>query len=144
MLWFLGYRDQAVTHARAALQLAHEIEHPLSIAFAMNYLATLHNYRGEYDTAQDLADRAAVVATEHKLQLWLAMCQIQRGWAQLGVGLRDAGATELAEGVAKWTRTDAKAGISFFRAALVWGRWRAGRHEEAMRMVEEVEEFMRR
>ncbi|MDC0666996.1 protein kinase domain-containing protein [Nannocystis radixulma] len=144
VLWFLGYPDQAVQRAREALRLAHEIDHPLSIAFAMNYLATIHNYRGEFDVARDLADRAERVATEHKLQLWLAMCQIQRGWAQLGVGLRDAGASELAEGVAKWTRTGAQAGISFFQAALIWGLWRAGRHDEAIRKVDEVEEFMRR
>ncbi|WP_434416910.1 TOMM system kinase/cyclase fusion protein [Nannocystis pusilla] len=144
VLWFLGYPDQAVARAREALALAHEIEHPLSIAFAMNYLATIHNYRGEFAAARDLADRAERVATEHKLQLWLAMCQIQRGWAQLGVGEREAGAAELAEGVAKWTRTGAKAGISFFQAAAIWGLWRAGRHDEAMRKVDEVEEFMRR
>ncbi|MDC0715766.1 TOMM system kinase/cyclase fusion protein [Nannocystis bainbridge] len=144
VLWFLGHPDQAVARAREALRLAQEIEHPLSIAFAMNYLATLHNYRGEFATARDLADRAEKVATEHKLQLWLAMCQIQRGWSQLGSGEREAGASELAEGVAGWTRTGAKAGISFFQAAAIWGLWRAGRHDEAMRKVDEVEEFMRR
>ncbi|MCB9759409.1 MAG: protein kinase [Alphaproteobacteria bacterium] len=141
-LWFLGHADAAVREASRALETARRLEHPLSIAFALNYLATVHNYRGEYDIARAMADEALAVSVDHKLALWEAMSHIQRGWSLIGSGARVDGAEELKSGVAGWTATGARAGLTFFLAALVWGLWRSDQLDEAMSTIEQMEAFI--
>lgn len=138
-LWYLGFPDQAVRRAEEAVKLARTIEHPVSIALSTNYLAIIHNYRGEHELALDLADRAMHTCTEHKLTLWMSMSKIQRGWALLGKGDPSTGMEQLREGVAGWTKTGAKSALTFFMSLLIWGLWKAGKHDEAMHTIEEAQ-----
>jgi hypothetical protein len=46
-LWFLGYADQALQRSHEALSLAQEISRPLSLAFALDLAAVLHQRRRE-------------------------------------------------------------------------------------------------
>ena len=46
-LWLLGYPEQALQPARAALRLAQQLSHPFSIAQATWHNAWLHGVRGE-------------------------------------------------------------------------------------------------
>jgi TOMM system kinase/cyclase fusion protein len=142
-LWFLGNVDEAVARARGAVENAKRIQHPLSVAFALNYLAVIHNSRGEHQVAMALAQEARGIASEHRLALWLAMCKIQHGLARLGLGDR-AGADELLEGIGDWTKTGAKSGLTYFLCARIWGLWQAGRLDEAMEAVVETEAFIER
>jgi TOMM system kinase/cyclase fusion protein len=138
-LWFLGFPDQALQRSQDAVRLAKEISHPVSIALSTNYLAILHNYRGEHAIACELADRAMEICTEHKLTLWMTMSKIQRGWALLGINDRPAGMEQLKEGVAGWTKTGAKSALTFFLATLTWGLWQASRLDEAISAIGEAE-----
>ena len=138
-LWFLGFPDQAVKRAEEAVALAREIEHPLSIAASTSYLAIIHNYRGEYAIARRLTDQALEISTEHKLALWVTMSKIQRGWALVGSDDPTTGLEALKEGVAGWTKSGAKGGLTYFLSGLVWGLWQAGRLDEASRNLAEAE-----
>ena len=137
-LWFLGHADESVRRAQGALSLARALEQPLSIAFALNYLATIHNYRGEYTTALQLAEEATTISSEHRLALWSAMSRIQRGWSLMGMGQLEQGEL-LKEGVTGWQKTGAAAGLTFFLSALIWSLWQAGRLDEAMKTLEQME-----
>jgi predicted ATPase len=46
-LWYLGYPDRALRTMHEALDLARDVDHPLSLAFALQHAAWLHQYRGE-------------------------------------------------------------------------------------------------
>ncbi|HZI08512.1 MAG TPA: protein kinase, partial [Archangium sp.] len=141
-LWFLGHVDQSVVAARKALALARSLEHPLSIAFALNYLAAVHNYRGEHATAQALAEEAGVISSEHRLALWLAMSKIQRGWAALATAPGE-GVALLEEGISGWQQTGAGSGLTYFLYVLGWGQRRAGQLHAAMKTLERAEAIMR-
>jgi TOMM system kinase/cyclase fusion protein len=141
-LWFLGYADQALERAKDALQLARDVNHPLSIAFALYYLAAIHNHRREFETASQIADSSLKLALEHKLAQWVAMSNIQRGWALLGMGNHEEGAEQLRGGMEGWTKTGAKAGRTIFLSALIWGLWRAGQIDEAMHTLDEAEQMI--
>jgi class 3 adenylate cyclase len=59
-LWLLGYPEQALQPARAALRLAQQLSHPFSIAQATWHNAWLHGVRGE--RAQAIAQAQAAIA----------------------------------------------------------------------------------
>jgi adenylate cyclase len=141
-LWYLGYADEALRRADQAVDLARQVQHPLTIALALDYKALVCNYRGEYETARALAEEAIEIAAQHRLALWQAMSKIFHGWALIGLGQRVRGAEVLKDGVAGWTNTGAKAGLTFFFASLVWSQWQSGELDEAMRTIEEMEEWI--
>jgi TOMM system kinase/cyclase fusion protein len=142
-LWYLGFADQALERAQAGVELARALQHPLSTALALDYQALVRNYRGEHQIAGALAEEAMEIATEHRLPLWQAMSTIQQGWALIGLGERGRGGELLKNGVANWTQTGAKAGLTFFLASLVWSQWQSGALEEALSTIDEMEEWIR-
>ena len=46
-LWHIGYPDRAITRSREAIKLAEKLEHPYSIALALDYAAIAHQFRRE-------------------------------------------------------------------------------------------------
>ena len=60
VLWLLGYPEQALQTARAALRLAQQLSHPFSIAQATWHNAWLQGVRGE--RAQAIAQAQAAIA----------------------------------------------------------------------------------
>jgi predicted ATPase/class 3 adenylate cyclase len=63
-LWLLGYPEQALETARAALRLAHQLSHPFSIAQATWQNAWLHGLRGERAQAITQAQAAIALSEE--------------------------------------------------------------------------------
>jgi predicted ATPase len=63
-LWLLGYPDQALQMTRDTLQMAHEVSHPLTLAYATTFSAMFHQFRRETAPAKALAESALRLATE--------------------------------------------------------------------------------
>jgi len=141
-LWYLGFADEALRRVDQSLELARALQHPLTMALALDYKALICNYRGEYEAACALAEEATEIAVQHGLTLWQAMSKIFHGWALIGLGERLRGGEVLKDGVAHWTKTGAKAGLTFFFASLVWSQWQSGALDEAMLTIEEMEEWI--
>src|SRR5262249_18824844 len=80
-LWFLGRPDQALDRIQQALSLARELSEPLGLAHALLFAAILHQIRREEQRAQEHADAAIAVSSEHGLVLYHAMGSIVRAWA---------------------------------------------------------------
>ena len=135
-LWLLGYADEALAASQAALSLANDLKHPVSVAFALCYIGMVETLRGEYISARAHADQAATISTEHRLALWGAASSIVRGWALAGLGQGAEGNELLRSGVAAWMRTGAGAGV-IFHAAHAWGLLASHRHDEALQVVDE-------
>lgn len=116
-LWHAGYPDQALAQARATLELARSLEHPMSIAFSLCYYAIICNTRGEYLAAEPLLREALMIADQHQLGLWKALALIQLGWS-LASRADASGIASMIEGIAAWRQTGARAGTTFFYVAL--------------------------
>jgi hypothetical protein len=80
-LWCLGYPDQALKKIRAAISLAQELSHSLSLARALEFAALIHQYRREGQAAQERAEAALTLCTEQGFPFYLAHVTILRGWA---------------------------------------------------------------
>jgi tetratricopeptide (TPR) repeat protein len=64
-MWLLGYPDQALQSAQAAVRLAQQLSHPMSLALATSCMAQLHGFRRESANAIEKARAAAALSEEH-------------------------------------------------------------------------------
>ena len=71
-LWFLGQPDQALDRIQEALTLARELSEPHGLAHAFFFAAILHQLRREERMAQEHAEAAIAVSSEHGLVLYQA------------------------------------------------------------------------
>jgi predicted ATPase len=131
-LWFLGYPDQALTTMQAALALARELSHPVDVAFTLDFAASLHTLRREGPVAQERAEAAVAVASEHDFAFWLAFTTILRGWAWAEQGDVEAGRAELRRGLAAYEAIGATLERPYWLALLAEASVHGGRYEEGL------------
>ncbi len=80
-LWLLGHPDQAVASIQAALTLAQQLGHPLSLCMALRWAAVLHYLRREAPLTQARAEAAMTMATDHGFSEQVALATPLRDWA---------------------------------------------------------------
>jgi predicted ATPase len=102
VLGHLGYMDQALRRGQQALSLAHELAHPFSIAFASQFLASVHRFRREGRAAQELAEATIVLAREQGFPYWVAAGTFVRGLALVEQGQKEEGVTQIQQGIDAW------------------------------------------
>jgi len=98
-LWYLGYAEQARARMHEALTLAQTLAHAHSQAAALGFAAWLHALLREGPAAHTHAEAAMTVAREQGFPHWVAVGQIQRGWAIAVQGQGAAGIAEMHCGV---------------------------------------------
>src|SRR5262249_23774913 len=89
-LWLLGYPEQALARANAALTLAQNLEHPYTLARGLYWTSLLHQLRREWQVGDEHAETAINVATAQQIALLLAggAHKRRRGPAPAGEGGR--------------------------------------------------------
>ena len=97
-LWNMGYPDQAVERIREALNLARDIAHPSSLAYASMFGSAVHTWRGDAQAALELADAVITLAREHGFPSWLATGIFFRGYALAAQGEEEEGIAQMLEG----------------------------------------------
>lgn len=100
-MWLLGYPDQALSKSREALSLGRELSHPFSLAYALIFIAVLHEYRREEQTTQKLAGEAVALSTDQGFPLWAAYGTILRG-SVLGEREKEEAIIQIRHGIAAW------------------------------------------
>jgi adenylate cyclase len=76
------------------------------------------------------------LSAEHRMALFDALGCVIRGWALTGLGQQE-GIEVLRGGVERWKKTGARSGVTFFNAAEAWALVGAGRHQEALAVVDQ-------
>jgi DNA-binding winged helix-turn-helix (wHTH) protein/predicted ATPase len=137
-LWFLGQPDQAVEWIHEGLTLAHRLSEPHSLAHALLFRAILHQLRREERLAEEHADAAIAVATEHGLVMYEAMATTARGWTQIGSGRAEEAVEQIRQGLAAQQTTGARLVRPHFLALLSGALEKAGRADEALGVLEEA------
>jgi class 3 adenylate cyclase/predicted ATPase len=137
-LWLLGYPDQAVQRGREAITLARTLAHPFSLAFALNWTATVHQFRGEAAAVQEHAAVLIDLAREQGFAIWVAFGGVLRGWALAQQGRRDEGMRELRDGMEAWRATGAEVDRPYFLALLAEASAIGGDVDEGLAMLAEA------
>jgi tetratricopeptide (TPR) repeat protein len=71
--WIEGHPDEALRTSRAAVEAAREIEHPISLGYALAYGACpVAVLRGDWREAEQLTTELLDHARDHRLRLWHA------------------------------------------------------------------------
>jgi predicted ATPase len=137
-LWLLGYSDQAVARGREAIALARRLAHPFSLAFALNWMATVHQFRREVAAAQEHAEALIELASEQGFAIWVAFGRVLRGWALVQQGRRDEGMRELRDGMEAWRATGAEVDRPYFLSLLAEASAAGGDLDESLAMLAEA------
>ncbi len=138
-LWFVGQPDRALALMREAVALARDLSDPHGLTHALLFAAILHQLRGERPMAQEHADAAIALASEHGLVLYGAMAPIVRGWAQLGRRGEEEPIEQMRQGLAAWQTTGAQLMRPHFLALLAEAlEPTGGDNDEGLRVLEDA------
>jgi predicted ATPase len=117
-LWLLGYPDQALTRVHDALELAHALSHPFSLAYARCLAAFISQFRRDVPAVHEQAEATVALATEQGFPQWAALGTILRGWALAMQGQGEERMAQVRQGIAAWRATGAVVHIPYFCTVL--------------------------
>ncbi len=137
-LWCLGYPDQAWQKSRAALTLAHELGHPYSQVYAINWAAQVHLKRREWQAGLEHIDAELALSIEHGFSFWQVVATILRGWALTEQGQVAEAIPLLRQGVDNWRALGAEVSRPYFLAPLIAASGKMGQVEEGLKAVTEA------
>jgi class 3 adenylate cyclase/predicted ATPase len=127
----LGYPDQALARATAAIDEAHRLGHAQSLAVSLTNGARLLSFTGNLTVLEEWANQLISVAIEQGFLLWRAMGTIYRGWVGVNNGDARQGILLMREGSAAYQATGAVAWVPYQLALLAKACEIAGQTEEA-------------
>lgn len=104
-LSYLGRPQEAAQRTDEALRLAANLEHPLSLAYALNFASWLALDNGDDRRARELAAQLARLADEQHLGFMQPMGTILRGWATVHDGNAAEGIAMIREGLDVYRRS---------------------------------------
>lgn len=142
-LWLLGQPDRALELMQETLALARASE-PHSLAHALFFAAILHQLRREERAAQEHAEAAIAISTEHELVMYQAMAMIVRAWVMIEQGGPEAANEQIRQGLAALNETGTNLMRPHFLALLAEGFKKTHQVEEGLRVLEEALELVHR
>ena len=98
-LWLLGYPDRAVTRADRSVELASQLDHPYSLAYAYYHSGFLHLWRREPELVKGRATSSLEVAENSDLPIWRALATCLLGAATSALGEPDEGVRLVTAGI---------------------------------------------
>ena len=82
-----------------ALTFARELAHSQSLAFALFFTATLHQFRRERPAVQERVEALIALSTEQGFPSWFAVATILQGWLLAEQGAGEAGIAQMRQGL---------------------------------------------
>jgi predicted ATPase/class 3 adenylate cyclase len=139
LYWLFGLPDTAAQRAAGALDLATQLHHPYSLAYATFHVALLDLWSGRIDLANERAADVVRIADEHDYQVWRAIGLILQGVTTAALGDAESGVARTEQGIALYQ--DLRTPPVFWPQALslkarAWAL--AGRTAEALALVDQA------
>ena len=135
-LWLLGYPDQALRQCHEALDAAHGLPH--SLAAAHNWLAMLHQIRGDLSASQDTAATAVALSQKHGFPHRLAMGRMLQGWATAMQTPAGAGLAQLEDGLAAWQATGSALLRPYFLSLVAEVQHKSGQQDAGLHSLDQA------
>jgi DNA-binding SARP family transcriptional activator/predicted ATPase len=138
-LWLLGYPDQALERSREALALAHELDHPYTLGFALCMAgAFFHQMRREDQLARERNEAMLQLSTEEGFPLFLAGGTVLQGWTLARAGQPEAGIRDIHQGLTTAQAMGTELQRSHVLALLAEAQASAGQTEEGLGALAEA------
>jgi adenylate cyclase len=100
LLWLRGEPEAAVELGARAADLAHRLNHPVTLAYTLCHVGFLDLWRRELELVRQRADGVLEVAEEHDYPIWRAVGLVLQGVALAGLGEPDEGSARMDRGIA--------------------------------------------
>ncbi len=117
-LWLLGYPDQALARATEAVEAAREVSHPLSEAFALEWLGGVHLSRREYKEAHLVAQQALALSTDQGFPMYRATAALTRGTVLVEEGDGEDGIEQIKSSLKDIEATGARVNLPYYLSLL--------------------------
>jgi predicted ATPase len=137
-LWHLGHPDQALKINREMLQLARQIGHPYSLAYALHHAGWLYQYCRLGAEVQAAAEEEMTIAAEQRFALWHATGTFFRGAGILLQGELEEAMPLLLKGLDAFRASGAELTLPFQLSTLGEALTQAGRFEDARQALNEA------
>src|SRR5262245_7479779 len=134
-LWCMGRPNHALEWARQAIIWARQLPHPFSEAFALNFEATLHEFRRDWQAAETQAAASIALTTKQGFSLFSIMGTLVRGGALSELEPTETARSMIAESASAAERGGAQLFRSYGLGMLARAYGNAGRVEEACGVV---------
>ena len=135
--WHLGYPDQALKINREMCQLAREIGHPFSLAYALHHTAWLCQYLRLGPETEAAADEQIAIATAQGFALWAATGTFYKGQGMLLQGDRAKGLALLLQGLSAFRRSGAELSLTCLLAVVGHACTQFSRFRDAHEVLDE-------
>ncbi len=136
--WFLGRFAEARNNAQAALDLAEELEHPFSLAYARSLAASFYLVSRSPELVLENADAAIALSERHNYPYWLGWSTVMRGWAQSALGSPTDGIATLKHGLDLYESTGARQIKPYIATVLAGMYGAAGQPEEGLEVLKQA------
>jgi class 3 adenylate cyclase/predicted ATPase len=103
--WFLGYPDLALKHCHEAIDLARDLSHATTTAYALSTAPYVHCFCGDLPGANKVAEAAVTFCIEERNPFWGAMGRVNWGWVLAARGQVERGLAEIRAGLDGWRAT---------------------------------------
>ena len=137
---FIGEPEAALADCQAAVDRARALDHPHSLAFALSFLASVHQSRCEPQVVYVVCVELEALANSNAFPYWATWGRVLRGWAEAKVG-NPTGVAEIEGGLNAYRATGAELMVPYFAAllgeALLAGAPAAGVAGRAKRVLAE-------
>jgi tetratricopeptide (TPR) repeat protein len=100
--WMFGYPDQAARHAEQATELAKELKHPYSLAYATFHAGLLDFWSERVERAHARASEVIELAGTHDYPIWKALGLVLQGVTAVRIGRHQEGLELCEEGVKQY------------------------------------------
>jgi predicted ATPase len=127
-----------VASIQAALALAQQLAHPLSLRVALYWAAMLHHMRREAPLTQTRAEAAMTIAIDQEFSREFAQAMPLRGWALAVSGQGEEGIAQLHQGLAAYGATRATRDRPYYLALLAEASGQMGQTTEGLEAVTEA------
>jgi class 3 adenylate cyclase/predicted ATPase len=138
VLWQQGFPEGALCHGGKAIAAACAAAHPLSEAHALNFVAIVHQLRGETTLCLERAGAALALATEQMLPFWAAQAMVHSGSALAKGGQSEKGLVAMRAGLDAYHAMGIRMYRPHFLALLAEACLETGRIEEGLSAVREA------
>jgi len=139
LLWITGFPDRAQRRVDRGLELAGELGHPYTLAYALFHSSLLALWQHDIDRLGRLAEQLERQAKAHDYPIWRALSMVLGGTAQIAAGAHQEGLAAVQRGFSLYSGLETPpifwSGLLTIRAE---GCLVAGRIEEARRYLDEA------
>jgi DNA-binding SARP family transcriptional activator/predicted ATPase len=134
----LGEVDQSLEYCRQSLVRAKQLEHPFSIALALDYASLFHQFRDEPSAAAEKAEESAALCSRYGFSYYLAWTLIIRGWSLAQTGAAHEGVDHIQTGLKTLAEQGAGLRGPYYQTLLAQAFASAGDVDQALTCLSEA------